>query len=162
MTRGQGSLWLLAGLINVAATPANSQNFDAGKSPAQIFEQVCADCHRSARALRSRATTSYLSDHYMTGTAMAAAMVRYLTGGSSSSDPRATLPQAQRPPTRLAPADVVAPHNEVGDPRARLRGSLPTALKEVNVSSEEAATAEAKEAAPPSKPPPPPLEAFEE
>ena len=77
----------------------------------------------------------------------------------------ATLPQAQRPPTRLAPADAIAPRNEVGDPRARLRGSLPTALKEVNrpvVSSEEAAAAEAKEAAPPSKPPPPPLEAFEE
>jgi hypothetical protein len=165
MTRGQGSLWLLAGLISAAAIPANSRNFDAGKSPAQIFEEVCADCHRSARALRSRATTSYLSEHYMTGTAMAAAMVRYLTGGSSSSDPRATLPQAQRPPTRLAPADAVAPHNEVGDPRARLRGSLPTALKEVNrpvVFSEEAAAAEAKEAAPPSKPPPPPLEAFEE
>ena len=167
MTRGQGSLWLLAGLISAAATPANSQNFDAGKSPAQIFEAVCADCHRSARALRSRATTSYLSEHYMTGTAMAAAMVRYLTGGSSSSssDPRATLPQAQRPPTRLAPADAVAPHNEVGDPKARLRGSLPTALKEVNrpvVSSEEAAAEEAKEAAPPSKPPPPPLGAFEE
>jgi hypothetical protein len=158
MTRGQGYLWLLAGLISAAATPANSQNFDAGKSPAQIFESVCADCHRSVRALRSRATTSFLSEHYMTGTAMAAAMVRYLTGGSSSSDPRATLPQAQRPPTRLAPADAVAPYNEVGDPRARLRDSLPTALKEVNrpaVSGEEAAAAEAKEAAPPPKPPPP-------
>ena len=163
MTHGRGFLWLLAGLVSAAPSAATGQNLDAGKSPAQIFQEDCADCHRNARTLRSRATTSFLREHYTTGSAMASAMASYLAGGSSS-DPRATLPQVQRPPRGPAPADGFIPR--------LLRGLVPAdaaprparapAPAEAITPRRSATAVETRETAGPSKSAPPPLEAFEE
>jgi hypothetical protein len=79
--------WLIA-LFGAGVVPAGAQNIDAGKSPAQIFGDTCAGCHKNARELR-RASTSFLRSHYMTGATEAAAMASYLTG--LPPDPRAAL-----------------------------------------------------------------------
>jgi hypothetical protein len=41
-------------------------NLDAGRSPAQIFADSCAGCHRDARELR-RSNANFLRQHYMSG-----------------------------------------------------------------------------------------------
>ena len=174
MTRGRAFLWLSAGLISAAPSVAAGQNLDAGKPPAQIFQEACADCHRNAHTLKNGATTSFLREHYTTGSGMAATMANYLTGGSS--DPRATPPQAQRPPKGPAPADGIIsqllrglvpaaatprPPRRVGPADATPRpprGPVPTDTTHRPT----ATAAETREPVPPSKPQPPPLEEFEE
>ena len=84
--------WLF-GLVSAVAAPAGAQNIDAGKSPAQIFSDTCAACHRNARELR-RTSTSFLRSHYTTGQEEAAAMSSYLAG--IAVDPRAA--QQKRAP----------------------------------------------------------------
>src|ERR1700726_817992 len=51
-----------------------AQDLDVGKSPAQIFAEACAACHRSPRQLRNNASAAFLREHYTTGSRMAAAM----------------------------------------------------------------------------------------
>jgi hypothetical protein len=96
------SPWLVTVAVVVAAAPlapAGAQNLDAGKSASQIFSEVCANCHRSARELKSSAGASFLREHYTTGSEMASTMAAYLAGAGSS-DPRApgAGPQPKRPP----------------------------------------------------------------
>jgi hypothetical protein len=81
-------------LIGVAmAAPAQAQNLDAGKSPAQIFSDTCNACHRSPRELR-QTSPGFLREHYTTSGREAAAMAAYLA--SIGSDPRAV--QQRKPP----------------------------------------------------------------
>jgi hypothetical protein len=84
--------WLIA-LVGAGVGPAAAQNIDAGKSPAQIFGDTCAGCHKNARELR-RTSTSFLRSHYMTGADEAGAMSSYLA--SLPADPRAA--QQKRTP----------------------------------------------------------------
>jgi hypothetical protein len=83
--------------------PAFGQNLDAGKPASQIFAEACAGCHRSPRELKGNPGTSFLRDHYTTGSEMASIMSAYLS--ASGSDPRGA-PQPKRPPsaTPSAPA----------------------------------------------------------
>jgi hypothetical protein len=88
----------VSGLVGVvlwtATTPAYSQsNLDAGKSAQQIFAATCSNCHRSAREIK-RTTTSFLREHYTTGSQEAATMAAYLAG--IGSDPKA-IEQRRRP-----------------------------------------------------------------
>src|SRR5262245_2693608 len=53
--------WLII-LAGACALPAPAQNIDAGKTPAQIFSDTCAGCHKNARELR-RTSASYLRSH---------------------------------------------------------------------------------------------------
>ena len=84
--------WLI-GVVVGFALPAQAQNINAGKTPAQIFADTCASCHRSARELR-RTSTGFLRSHYTTGSDEASAMASYLAGAGS--DPRAA--QQKRAP----------------------------------------------------------------
>ncbi len=90
---------LLPWLIGIAvmagdAGPLRGQaNLDAGKSPAQIFSNTCAACHRSPRELK-QTSVGFLREHYSTGGREAAAMAGYLA--AIGSDPRAV--QQRRPP----------------------------------------------------------------
>lgn len=75
--------------------PANAQgNLDAGKTPAQIFADTCAACHRNARELK-RTSANFLRAHYTTGPVEASAMANYLAGVGTS-EPRASQ-QRQQP-----------------------------------------------------------------
>ena len=99
----------LAAALQISAADAQG-NIDAGKTPAQIFGDTCAGCHRSARELR-RASASFLRSHYTAGSDEASAMANYLAGVGGGGEPRpstATQSQPKRPPADVAkqPAPV--------------------------------------------------------
>jgi hypothetical protein len=93
---------LAAASLQIPAADAQG-NIDAGKTPAQIFGDTCAGCHRSARELR-RASASFLRSHYTAGSDEAAAMANYLAGvgGGEPRSSAATQPQPKRPPSDVA------------------------------------------------------------
>ena len=92
---GVRRIWMVAILALAPLAPASGQNLDAGKSASQIFSEVCANCHRSARELKSNAGASFLREHYTTGPDMASTMAAYLAsagndfagGGSAAQAP---------------------------------------------------------------------------
>src|SRR5215475_14406849 len=92
----------LAASLQISAADAQG-NIDAGKTPAQIFGDTCAGCHRSARELK-RASASFLRSHYTIGPDEASAMANYLAGvgGNEPRSSAATQPQPKRPPTDVA------------------------------------------------------------
>ena len=100
-------------LATLPVRPALAQNLEAGKAGAQIFAEVCAGCHRSARDLRGGASTSFLREHYTTGSDMASTMAAYLA--SAANDPRAA-PAPKRAPV-AAPA-ATPPQQATADPKA--------------------------------------------
>jgi mono/diheme cytochrome c family protein len=99
------SPWILGLLAATPLVPAAGQNLDAGKPASQIFAEVCANCHRSPRELKSNPGASFLREHYTTGPEMAATMAAYLSAGS---DPRAGANAGAGGPSprRLPPAGV--------------------------------------------------------
>src|SRR5437879_8288938 len=76
--RRPGKSLALGALGAVAMTSALAQDLDVGRSPAQIFAETCAACHRSPRQLRSNVSADFLREHYTTGSGMASAMARYI------------------------------------------------------------------------------------
>jgi hypothetical protein len=170
------SPWMLAVLAAVPLAPAFGQNLDAGKSGSQIFAEVCANCHKSPRELRSNAGTSFLREHYTTGSDMASTMSAYLSGTGSAPG----APQQKRPPNSVTPGGATttttttAPTRETPavDPSRDPRRAQQAAEPKVSPTTPPAppgstrgrpasASAEIK---PPPAPAPakPPLEEFEE
>jgi hypothetical protein len=113
------SPWVLAMLAGALAAPAAGQNLDAGKPPAQIFSEVCANCHRSARDFRNGASSSFLREHYTTGSDMASNMAAYLS--SFRSDQRAVPAQPNRP-TGAATTRETSPADSSRDGRRTQSG----------------------------------------
>ena len=99
----------LAAALQISAADAQG-NIDAGKTPAQIFGDTCAGCHRSARELR-RASASFLRSHYTAGSDEAAAMANYLAGvgGNEPRSNAAAQPQPKRPPVDVAKQPAARP-----------------------------------------------------
>lgn len=91
---------LAAAFLQIPAADAQG-NIDAGKTPAQIFGDTCAGCHRSARELR-RASASFLRSHYTAGSDEAAAMANYLAGVGGNEPRSSTQSQPKRPPADVA------------------------------------------------------------
>jgi hypothetical protein len=85
---------ILGAALVLAGAPVHAQNLDAGKSPAQIFSDTCAACHRSVREVKPT-TPGFMRQHYTTGAREAAVMAAYLS--SVGSDPRAV--QQRKPPS---------------------------------------------------------------
>jgi mono/diheme cytochrome c family protein len=166
------SPWVLAALAAAPFSPAAGQNLDAGKSGSQIFAEVCSNCHRSPRELRSNAGTSFLREHYTTGSDMASTMSAYLSGAGGG----AGNPQQRRPPNPTAPGTATTtrdtpPVDPSRDPRRAQQAAEPKASAPPPTGPGSArgrpasATAEIKPspAAPPAPAPArPPLEEFEE
>ena len=73
---------LFAGLMPVLGHAQTS--IDAGKSPGEIFQTVCATCHKSARGLAngrgSSGLASFLAEHYTSGKEQAAQLAAYVMG----------------------------------------------------------------------------------
>jgi hypothetical protein len=105
-------------MIAIAAAllvaPCHAQNIDAGKSPAQIFADTCATCHRSARELK-RPSAGFLRQHYMASSAAANAMANYLSG--IPSDVRAAQPK--RPPSGASTGPAEAAKQQANAERAK-------------------------------------------
>ncbi|WP_456748836.1 hypothetical protein [Bradyrhizobium sp. USDA 4354] len=85
----------------LTATAAVAQNLDAGKSPAKLFAEGCATCHRSPRGLakgRFSLTLSwFLKDHYATSSDSAKALAAYLESVDGPPPRAATKPGAKAP-----------------------------------------------------------------
>jgi hypothetical protein len=74
-------------------------NIDQGKSPAEIFANDCATCHKSARGLAngrgSSGLASFLVEHYTASKDQAAALAAYVMGaGGGEAAPRGPKPAA--------------------------------------------------------------------
>jgi hypothetical protein len=153
-----------APLAAAALTAAMAQNLDAGKSGAQIFSEVCSNCHRSPRELRSNPGTSFLREHYTTGSEMASTMSAYLSGSGTGAGaaqqkrpPGSVTPGATTTTTRETPAPDSARDPRRGPQTAEPKGSpAPPAAKGRPI------TAEVKPVAAPPPPAKPALEEFEE
>jgi hypothetical protein len=174
--------WMVPGiLIALPLAPACGQNLDAGKPASQIFSEVCANCHRSPREFKSNPGSSFLREHYTTGSEMASTMAAYLSGAGS--DPRggaqpkrqpnpaaATAPTGGSTTARDTPATDTARDprraQPTNDPKTDARTDtkplpVPPGVRIRPGSTRPETTAEAK---PPAPPPParPVLEEFEE
>jgi hypothetical protein len=164
------SPWVLGILAAASLPPASGQNLDAGKPASRIFAEVCSNCHRSPRELRSNPATGFLREHYTTGSDMASTMAAYLSSAGS----RAGAAQPKRQPNPTAPAGTATPREppaadasrepqraQTGDPKAAPPGST----RSRPGSARAASAAETKPPAPPlpgtaeTKPPAPPLRA---
>ena len=96
----------LAAAVVLTATVAAAQNLDAGKSPAKLFADGCATCHRSPRGLaKGRFTLTlswFLKDHYSTSSDSAKALADYLVSVDTPPPRAAAKPGAKtskpRPP----------------------------------------------------------------
>lgn len=90
----------------LTATVAAAQNLDAGKSPAKLFADGCATCHRSPRGLakgRFSLTLSwFLKDHYATSSDSAKVLADYLQSVDEP-PPRAAAKPARKPARRPKP-----------------------------------------------------------
>jgi hypothetical protein len=107
--------WAVWGALGVVLVlPAGGQNLDAGKSGAQIFSQVCANCHRGPRALRN-ASTSFLREHYTTSPAMAAAVAAYLSAAGREPAPAQSPVQPERPRAPINPGVANASEKPAAD-----------------------------------------------
>jgi len=171
---GQIGSRAIAALAVFLIMPAEAQNLDAGKTPAQIFADTCSACHRRAQELR-KPSAAFLRSHYTTGQQEAATMANYLA--SIPADPRAqqkrqpgagptpaeTVPsrrqdQSKGQPKEQAKAPPAAPSTSRrgGRGEAKAPASAPLAAPETNPIEPPS------QAAPAAPPPPPPLEPFEE
>jgi mono/diheme cytochrome c family protein len=155
------SPWVLGLLAAAPLAPAMGQNLDAGKSGAQIFSEVCSNCHRSPRELRSNPGASFLREHYTTGSEMASTMSAYLSGSGTG----AGAAQQKRPPSSVAPGTTTTreapPSDSARDPRRAQQTPEPKVSPAPPSAKGRPVTAEVKPAAapPPAKPA---LEEFEE
>jgi hypothetical protein len=160
------SLWVMAILAAAPLAPASGQNLDAGKPASQIFAEVCANCHRSPRELRSNAGASFLHEHYTTGSEMASTMAAYLaSAGGDSRAPGAPQPKRQPNPIGTAVREAPAP-DASRDPRRIQQTADPKALAVPpgSVRGRPASGRAEAEVKPLASPPParPALEEFEE
>jgi mono/diheme cytochrome c family protein len=116
--------WVVSICLSGAATAAQAQNLDAGKSPAQIFSDTCSACHRSPREIK-QTTPGFIREHYTTSGREAAAMAAYLA--SVGSDPRAV--KQRRPPALgagQAPTEMLeSPPQETDQTAIRPPQSIP-------------------------------------
>lgn len=99
-------LMSLAAAAVLTATVAAAQNLDAGKSPAKLFADGCATCHRTPRGLaKGRFTLTlswFLKDHYATSSDSAKALAAYLESVDEP-PPRAAAKPAKKPPRSTPP-----------------------------------------------------------
>ena|SRR5437763_188978 len=138
--------WTIGMAAALMAAPCQAQgNIDAGKSPAQIFADTCAVCHRNAREFR-RPSAAFLRQHYTSGYEEASAMASYLSGFQSEprtaqpkrspvaagANPAETAKQARQPPSGADQAKSAQPQSKGRRPGAtvEVRPSVPPGIEE--------------------------------
>jgi hypothetical protein len=86
--------WTIGLAAVLLAAPCQAQgNIDRGKTPAQVFADTCAVCHRSPRALKPT-NAGFLRVHYAASSAQASAMAAYL-----AALPKELAQHPKRPPS---------------------------------------------------------------
>jgi hypothetical protein len=97
----------LAVLASAAVAPlAHAQvNIDQGKSPAEIFSNDCATCHKSTRGLaagkNSLMLSGFLREHYTASRDEASALAAYVLGaGGSEAPPKQKTAEPKTPESK--------------------------------------------------------------
>jgi hypothetical protein len=110
------------GLLLVLA-PALAQaqtNIDQGKSPAEVFANDCATCHKSARGLAngrgSSGLASFLVEHYTASKDQAAALAAYVMGAGGGEAAPARGPKPGAAPDRNRASAEPAPSRPAEKP----------------------------------------------
>jgi hypothetical protein len=110
------------GLLLVLA-PALAQaqtNIDQGKSPAEVFANDCATCHKSARGLAngrgSSGLASFLVEHYTASKDQAAALAAYVMGAGGGEAAPARGPKPGATPDRNRASAEPAPSRPAEKP----------------------------------------------
>jgi hypothetical protein len=94
-----------------AATQAQAQNLEAGKSPSQIFAGTCTACHKSPRGLLKTvpagSLTGFLRQHYTTSSDMASLLSAFLVSNGAADTRYQTKPDkdAKPEPKPAGPAE---------------------------------------------------------
>jgi hypothetical protein len=94
--------WAIAIAGGLIVAPAQAQNLEAGKTPAQIFSDTCSSCHKSARDLK-RPTAGFMREHYTTSGESASAMAAYLAGVAGDGRPSPPKQAAGSAPANPSP-----------------------------------------------------------
>lgn len=92
---------LVASMAAVMAATAHAQtNIDQGKSPAEIFANACATCHKSVRGLaagkNSLMLSSFLREHYTSSRDQASALAAYVLSAGGNEPASRQKPEAER------------------------------------------------------------------
>jgi mono/diheme cytochrome c family protein len=107
------AIGLFLGLLPAVAQAQT--NIDQGKSPAEVFANDCATCHKSARGLAngrgSSGLASFLVEHYTASKDQAASLAAYVMGaGGGEAAPATRGPKPASPTDRnRASAEPEAP-----------------------------------------------------
>jgi hypothetical protein len=124
--------------IGVTA-PRAQTNIDQGKTPAEVFNNTCATCHKSPRGLangqNSLTLTSFLREHYTASRDQASSLAAYVLSNGGNA-PAA----ANAKPGRAANAE---------EPKPTGRTRAPSAAEESAPASPPAAAAVRRETRPP-------------
>lgn len=94
---------VLFSVTAVQAAPTEQNDYDAGKTPAQLFESDCGICHKSPAGLSKApgmALESFLSEHYTASREAAAILAKYLQGVDMG---QKEAPSARRPKAGAKP-----------------------------------------------------------
>ncbi len=114
-------------LVLVATESAAQTNIDQGKSPAEIFANTCAGCHKTTRGLgngqNSLTLPGFLQEHYTASKDQARALAAYVlaSGGSGPAPPAAQKPSAEHSRTAVEEprnAEPKAGEPKNGEPKA--------------------------------------------
>lgn len=98
-------------MLFVAAPAVAQENIDAGKSPAELYRQDCAICHKSPYGMSKAGglfgLEKYLRVHYTASWESAAAIARYLIALDRKHPERAKhAPSHRRAGIKTKPADL--------------------------------------------------------
>jgi uncharacterized low-complexity protein len=124
---------LVAGSIAVVAgaLPAQAQdNFDANKTPAQLYAADCAICHKTPQGLAKAGGVfgleGFLREHYTASREAAAAIAAYVQAVDKGPPPAAKKPQSKRTakgdekgkPAEAKPSESKPEQIKSGEPKA--------------------------------------------
>ena len=81
-SRRRWGLWVIVLALGAAAPALAQENIDAGKTPAQLYAQDCAICHKTPHGLSKAGglwgLQNFLREHYTASKESAAAIAAYL------------------------------------------------------------------------------------
>ena len=136
---------LALSLAAVAPMALAQTNIDQGKTPAEIFANDCAVCHKTPRGLaagkNSLMLSGFLREHYTASRDQAAALAAYVLGaGGSGPAPPAT---AQKPGSDRTRAAVEEPKSgeprtaepKIAEPKGDAKGEPKTAARPTHPSA---------------------------
>lgn len=108
---------VIGALAGLAPVLAHAQvSIDQGKSPAEMFSNDCATCHKGARGLAkgrgSSELASFLVEHYTSSKDEAASLAAYVMASGGGESPPATQGRGVKPGSPSTRAAVEEPKPE--------------------------------------------------